>query len=110
MNTYKSFIEAQAAIFKALGHPSRLMMVDALRDGEKCVCDLQKVIGDDMSTISKHLLVLKNAGVVRAEKRGTNMYYGLAICCLDSFLACTENLIRNRTLTSMEMLTTLGKK
>ena len=51
MQHNKEFIEAQARIFKALGHPSRLLMVDALRDGEKCVCDLQALVGDDMSSI-----------------------------------------------------------
>ena len=45
-------------------------MVDALRDGEKCVCDLQALVGDDMSTVSKHLSVLREAGVVFTEKRG----------------------------------------
>ena len=45
MQHNKEFIEAQARIFKALGHPSRLLMVDALRDGEKCVCDLQALVG-----------------------------------------------------------------
>ena len=66
----KAYIAAQAKIFKALGHPSRLLMVDALLDGEKCVCDLQALVGDDMSTVSKHLAVLREAGVVTDEKRG----------------------------------------
>ena len=69
MQHNKEFIEAQARIFKALGHPSRLLMVDALRDGEKCVCDLQALVGDDMSTISKHLAVLRDAGVVTRRKQ-----------------------------------------
>lgn len=70
MERRKRYIAAQARIFKALGHPSRLLMVDALREGEKCVCELQALVGDDMSTISKHLAVLREAGVVSAEKRG----------------------------------------
>ena len=80
MQHNKEFIEAQARIFKALGHPSRLLMVDALRDGEKCVCDLQALVGDDMSTISKHLAVLRDAGVVTRRKQGVNIYYSLALC------------------------------
>ena len=79
MQHNKEFIEAQARIFKALGHPSRLLMVDALRDGEKCVCDLQALVGDDMSTISKHLAVLRDAGVVTRRKQGVNIYYSLAL-------------------------------
>lgn len=98
------YITEQAKIFKALGHPSRLLMVDALKDGEKCVCDLQRLVGDDMSTVSKHLSVLKEAGVVFAEKRGTNIYYTLALPCLNSFLNCTSELIQKRVASQIALL------
>ncbi|HJA09037.1 MAG TPA: metalloregulator ArsR/SmtB family transcription factor [Candidatus Mailhella merdigallinarum] len=104
MERRKRYIAAQARIFKALGHPSRLLMVDALREGEKCVCELQALVGDDMSTISKHLAVLREAGVVSAEKRGTSIYYRLTLCCLDTFLQCTGELVERRALSQMEML------
>ena len=104
MERRKRYIAAQARIFKALGHPSRLLMVDALREGEKCVCELQAWVGDDMSTISKHLAVLREAGVVSAEKRGTSIYYRLTLCCLDTFLQCTGELVERRALSQMEML------
>ena len=100
----KAYIAAQAKIFKALGHPSRLLMVDALLDGEKCVCDLQGLVGDDMSTVSKHLAVLREAGVVTAEKRGANMYYRLALCCLDNFLKCTSDAVKDRVITQIGLL------
>ena len=54
MKLNQSYIAAQAKIFKALGHPSRLTMVTALREGEKCVCELQQMLGFDMSTISNN--------------------------------------------------------
>ena len=104
MEQRKRYIAAQARIFKALGHPSRLLMVDALREGEKCVCELQALVGDDMSTISKHLAVLREAGVVSAEKRGTSIYYRLTLGCLDTFLQCTGELVERRALSQMEML------
>ena len=104
MERRKRYIAAQARIFKALGHPSRLLMVDALREGEKCVCELQALVGDDMSTISKHLAVLREAGVVSPEKRGTSIYYRLTLCCLDTFLQCTGELVERRALSQMEML------
>lgn len=91
MNTHKLFLE-QAAVFKALGHPSRLVMVDALGSSERCVCELRELVGADMSTVSKHLAVLKNAGVVRSEKRGTQVYYALAMPCVTAFLACVQRL------------------
>ena len=104
MSPNRLFLAEQAKIFKALGHPSRLLMVDALRGGELCVCELQKLVGDDMSTVSKHLAVLKDAGVVASDKRGTNTYYRLALCCLDTFLHCTGSLVERRIKTQLAML------
>ncbi len=100
----KEYIAAQAKMFKALGHPSRLLMVDALRDGEKCVCDLQALIGDDMSTVSRHLSVLREAGIVSSEKRGTNIYYSLSLCCLEQFLACTGQILEKHITSQIALL------
>lgn len=97
-------IAAQAEIFKALGHPSRLLMADALRSGEKCVCELRDLVDCDMSTVSRHLAVLKKAGIVVGEKRGTNVRCRLALRCLDSFLGCTADFVRSRILSQAEML------
>jgi DNA-binding transcriptional ArsR family regulator len=57
-------MEARARIMKALAHPSRLFIVDELSRGERCVCELTEMIGADVSTVSKHLALLKNAGIV----------------------------------------------
>lgn len=78
----------RAAVFKALGHPARLLMVDALRHGELCVCHLQDMVGSDMSTISRHLGVLRNAGVVESRREGTNIYYRLCLVCVPDMLDC----------------------
>ena len=86
----RKYIEEQAKIFKALGHPSRLLMAEALTHGPLCVCDLQKIVGADMSTISRHLAVLKNADIVSDEKKGLNVYYSLKLTCLSQFLSCTS--------------------
>ena len=96
MLRYRERIAAQARIFKALGHPSRLLI--ALRSGEKCVGDLQALVGGDISTVSRHLSVLREAGIVTSEKRRTSIYYSLAIRCLDSFLACTGDMLTKRSL------------
>lgn len=104
MLPHRHLLAEQAKIFKALGHPSRLLMVHALREGEKCVCDLQALIGADMSTVSRHLAVLREAGVVRSEKRGVNIYYTLAMCCLDTFLACTGSQVETRIREKAELL------
>lgn len=85
----RKHIDEQAKIFKALGHPSRLLMAEALSHGPMCVCDLQKLVGADMSTISRHLSVLKGADIVSDEKKGQNVYYSLKLTCLSQFLNCT---------------------
>ena len=101
---YKRSIAEQAKIFKALGHPSRLLMVDALRDGEKCVCELRELVGDDMSTISRHLAVLREAGVVTSEKRGTSIYYRLRLGCLNQFLQCTAAAVQQKAREHLEIV------
>ncbi len=96
MSREPSLIQEQAKIFKALGHPSRLLMVDALQKGALCVCDLQTIVGDDMSTVSRHLAVLREAGVVSSRKEGTTIYYSLELCCLSKFLNCTRDHVARR--------------
>lgn len=91
MKNLKNSIKSRAKIFKALGHPTRLMFVDALANGELCVCHLQEMAGSDMSTVSKHLSVLKEAGVVQDEKRGTYVYYSLKLPCVIDFMQCLSN-------------------
>lgn len=82
--------ELRSKIFKALGHPSRIVIVDALLGGERCVCELRELVGADMSTVSKHLSVLREAGIVQDEKRGTNVYYSLRMECVRGFLGCVD--------------------
>ncbi len=91
MNLHIDELSEHAKIFKALGHPSRLIMVNALQSGEKCVCELQELIGDDISTISRHLGTLKEAGIISAQKRGTFMFYSLKLECLPTFLSCLSS-------------------
>ena len=85
--------EARAKIMKAMAHPSRLMMVDALSHGEQCVCELTALVGHDMSTVSKHLKVLKDAGIVEGEKRGKQAYYRLKVPCVLNFFHCMESVV-----------------
>jgi DNA-binding transcriptional ArsR family regulator len=90
----KQHYQARARIAKALSHPSRLLMLDALAEGEMCVCDLTKLVGADQSTVSKHLAVLKQAGIVEDRKEGTMTFYSLKIRCLRSFWECVESVLR----------------
>ncbi|MGE4298626.1 MAG: ArsR/SmtB family transcription factor [Desulfovibrionaceae bacterium] len=87
--------EARARVMKAMAHPSRLMMVDALSHGERCVCDLTELVGHDISTVSKHLALLKQAGIVVDEKRGKQVFYRLRVPCVLNFFQCLESVVRS---------------
>ena len=87
--------EARAKIIKAMAHPTRLFIVDQLSgDVEKCVCELTEMVGADMSTVSKHLAILKEAGIVQDEKRGSQVYYTLRVKCVLDFFNCVESVLR----------------
>ncbi len=85
--------QRRAHVIKALAHPSRLLIVDKLAEHEHSVGELTTLIGSDMSTVSKHLSVLKNAGVVQDEKRGASIYYSLRISCILNFFKCADAVI-----------------
>lgn len=97
--------EARAKIIKALGHPARLMIVDELAEhGERCVCELTALVGTDMSTVSRHLSVLKNAGLVEDDKRGQMVYYRMRVKCLTKFFACVESVITTNIMAQQQLL------
>lgn len=85
---------AQAAIIKAMAHPTRLFIVDELSRGERCVCELTRMVGADISTVSKHLAQLKNAGLVSDDRRGTQVFYTLKMPCATNFLRCVESVLQ----------------
>ncbi len=82
--------EAKARVLKALAHPTRLWMAEQLAGGEHCVCEFVDAIGADFSTVSKHLAVLKQAGIVDVDKRGKQVFYRLKVPCILNFLGCVE--------------------
>jgi ArsR family transcriptional regulator len=86
----KARLEARAKVMKALAHPSRLFIVDELSRGERCVCELTDMIGADVSTVSKHLALLRQAGVVLDERRGQQVFYRLRVPCILNFFGCVE--------------------
>jgi len=100
----KARYEARARILKALAHPARLLMVEELAEGERCVCDLAGMVGSDMSTVSKHLAVLKEAGLVTDEKRGTQVFYTLQTRCALNFLSCVESVLEANAKRQAEVL------
>ncbi len=87
--------ENRAKIMKALGHSTRLFMVEELGRGSRCVYELTEMVGSDTSTVSKHLSILKEAGLVDYEKQGTQMHYHLCAPCVLEFFTCLENLLQS---------------
>ena len=86
-------LEARSQVFKALAHPARLLIVEELTRSERCVCELTELVGSDMSTVSKHLSLLKNAGIVADDKRGNQVYYRLRVPCILDFFRCIESVL-----------------
>lgn len=87
----QSRLKAQAKILKALAHPTRLLLIEELARQTKCVCELRDVAELDMSTVSKHLSVLRNAGIVEDQKRGLQVFYSLKTPCVLNFFQCVES-------------------
>ncbi|MCK9286121.1 MAG: metalloregulator ArsR/SmtB family transcription factor [Sphaerochaetaceae bacterium] len=81
----------QAAQFlRALGHPMRLAMVQALKDRQWCVCELASYLKLNKSVASKHLATLKNVGVIKMTKEGTQVICSLIMPCIFDMLLCAN--------------------
>ncbi|MEI6033739.1 MAG: metalloregulator ArsR/SmtB family transcription factor [Verrucomicrobiae bacterium] len=79
-------------VFRALAHPARVTIVRELSGGEeKCVCELVNVCELGWSTVSRHLSVLREAGVIADEKRGLQVFYRLTLQCVSRFIDCLEH-------------------
>lgn len=96
--------ELRAEMFKALAHPTRLLMLEKLREEPWCVCELAAELGIEKSVASKHLAQLRNVGLIEDEKRGTVVEYRLVAPCVLDMAACAEATIvasRRRRLDSV---------
>jgi len=94
---YKEELERlsfQAEIFKALAHPTRIFIVEQLLKQEHCVNELTKMIGVEMPTISKHLSVLRNVGIIVSRKENNNVFYQIKHECIQNTLVCANKIKR----------------
>lgn len=92
--------KVQAQVFKALAHPGRLLMVDELSRGERCVCELAALVGSEMPTVSRHLAQLKHAGIVEDDKRGAQVFYRLKTPCVMNVFQCVATVREQGTKSS----------
>lgn len=94
----------RARVLKALGHPTRLFLVDHLAGGETCVCELAELVGADVSTVSRHLGVLREAGILADERRGAQVFYHLVSPAALELLGWAERVAREAAAREQEAL------
>jgi DNA-binding transcriptional ArsR family regulator len=87
----------QARVLKALAHESRLLILDCLSRGECSVGDLRELVGGDLSTVSKHLALLRAHGIVEYRREGTAVYYRLVTPCVCNFFTCVNQVLKERS-------------
>jgi ArsR family transcriptional regulator len=87
--------EIRARVIKAMAHPVRLMAIDCLKEGERSFSALFDLFRLDKSTVSKHLLILKEAGIVSSRKKGLDMIYRLEVPCVTDFFRCVTAVIES---------------
>ena len=97
--------EARAKIAKALAHPTRLLLLDALREKDLCVGELTELVAVDQSTISKHLALLGETGLVSVERKGSMSVFSLKCQCLDGFFRCVESVLQQNLKEQQELIT-----
>ena len=106
-NTKALLFERQAEIAKAVAHPLRVAVIDLLKDGEKCVCDVAKHLGSERSNVSRHLGVMVNAGVLSCHKDGLKVFYALKTPCVAEFLSCVTRVVRHQAKENEKLLASL---
>ncbi len=96
--------EKQAEITKAIAHPLRIAIVDLLKDGEQCVCDIAESVGSERSNVSRHLAVMVAAGVLGYHKEGLKVIYKLKTPCILRFFSCITSVLKQQAKESKELL------
>ena len=99
--------EKQAEIAKAIAHPLRIAVVNFLKDGEQCVCDIAKHVGSERSNVSRHLSVMVNAGLLEYRKEGLKVIYRLKTLCILEFFSCVSRVLKQQVKDNKRLLAAL---
>ena len=99
--------EKQAEIVKAIAHPLRIAIVDFLKDGQQCVCDIAEHVGSEQSNVSRHLSVMVNAGVLEYHKEGLKVIYKLKTPCILDFFLCITACLKQQAKENEKLLKSL---
>jgi DNA-binding transcriptional ArsR family regulator len=97
----------KAAFFKALAHPTRVRILELLKDGEKSVNELQPDLGIELSNISQQLAVLRSADIVVGRKQGANVYYSVKSRVIYDLLDTAKAIFNESLSSKIEMLGSL---
>jgi ArsR family transcriptional regulator len=100
----KILYDKQAEILKAMAHPVRIAILDFLKDGEQCVCDIAKHISSERSNVSRHLSLLVSCGVLEYRKDGLNVIYSLKARCILDFFKCVTTCLKQQANESVKLL------
>jgi ArsR family transcriptional regulator len=95
-NDQHVLLEEKARIFRALGNPARLIIIEHLEQRRYCVSELSEIVGLDISTVSKHLSVLREAGIIASTKQKNQVYYELVMQCILNFFTCVESVVNTK--------------
>ena len=105
VNKNKLFLyEKQAEVAKAMAQPFRIAIIDFLKDGEQCVCDIAKHIGAERSNVSRHLSVMVSAGILEYRKEGLKVIYSLKTPCILGFFECITGCLKEQAKENKKLL------
>jgi DNA-binding transcriptional ArsR family regulator len=99
--------EKQAEIAKAIAHPLRIAIIDFLKDGPQCVCDIAEHVRSERSNVSRHLSVMVHAGLLEYSKEGLKVIYRLKCPCVVDFFSCVTGILREQLNDSKKLLKAL---
>jgi ArsR family transcriptional regulator len=99
--------EKQAGVVQAIAHPLRIAILDFLKNGEQCVCDIAGHIGAERSNVSRHLSVMVNAGILECHKKGLKVIYKLKCPCILDFFTCISGVLKEQARESKNLLAAL---
>jgi DNA-binding transcriptional ArsR family regulator len=97
----------QAEIAAAMAHPLRIAILDFLKDGRQCVCDIAEYIGSERSNVSRHLAVMVNAGILEYHKEGLKVLYSLKCPCIMEFFSCVTGVLKQQVKENTKLLKAL---
>ncbi|HEX7319129.1 MAG TPA: metalloregulator ArsR/SmtB family transcription factor [bacterium] len=101
--------DLQAEIANALAHPLRIKILEKLRGGPCCVCRIIPHVGAEQSNVSHHLSILKNAGIVRSQKKGMEVWYEVSDRRIFKILDLINELLAGQMQQNNELLSELLK-